>query len=80
MARVLVVDDCPFNIHALQSLLEQFELASDSACNGIEAMRRFEKRLREGNTFYELILMDYSMPICDGLQTTQRIRSLMNEI
>lgn len=34
LRRVLVVDDCPFNIVAVQSLLSQLNVDSDFCCNG----------------------------------------------
>ena len=76
---MLVIDDCPFNVCALQGLLEQFNLQSDTACNGLEAIRRLQTRFHKGLKPYELILMDYSMPQCDGLETTQRMRAIFNE-
>ena len=36
---VLIVDDNPFNIVAMQSLLEQFNLQSDYCNDGSEAIK-----------------------------------------
>ena len=77
LARVLIADDCPFNICALQGLLEQFNLKSDSACNGLEAIQLVESRIENGKPVYDLVLMDYSMPLCNGLKTTECLRSLL---
>ena len=76
---MLVADDCPFNICALQSLLEQFNLKSETACNGIEAVQLLESRIEKGQPVYDLILMDYSMPLCDGLKATESLRARLRE-
>ena len=76
---VLIVDDNPFNIVAMQSLLEQFNVQSDYCNDGSEAIKIVQDR---GNNsvlpMYKLILMDYSMPECDGPTATAKIRSYLN--
>ena len=42
---VLVVDDCPFNIVAVKSLLEQFNIKCDSCVNGLEAVKSVQDRV-----------------------------------
>ena len=79
---VLIVDDNPFNIVAMQSLLEQFNVQSDYCNDGSEAIKIVQDR---GNNsilpMYKLILMDYSMPECDGPTATAKIRNyLSNEV
>ena len=44
---VLIVDDNPFNIVAMQSLLEQFNVLSDYCNNGSEAIKLVQERTRD---------------------------------
>ena len=79
---VLIVDDNPFNIVAMQSLLEQFNVQSDYCNDGSEAIKLVQDRCHNSNLpMYKLILMDYSMPECDGPTATAKIRNyLSNEV
>jgi len=76
---ILIVDDDSFNIVAIQSLLQQFNLKSDYCNDGKEAIEMVKKRLKSDDPMYKLILMDYSMPDCDGPQATYAIREYLNE-
>ena len=69
--QVLIVDDCPYNVIALQSLLEQFNMESDSSQNGIEAMTRIRSRFEQNLPMYKLVFLDFSMPECDGPETAK---------
>ena len=60
--KVLICDDCPFNIVALQSLLQQFEFTAEYCSNGKEALQLVQQRLESGQPTYKLILLDFSMP------------------
>ena len=72
--QVLVVDDCSFNVIAVQDQLEQLGFSSEFASNGHEAAKAVKKRLQKNTPMYKLILMDYSMPGIDGPSATQIIR------
>jgi len=41
--RILIVDDDPFNVLALESLLKPFRIPVDVAFNGLEALQKIEK-------------------------------------
>ncbi|CCE00435.1 hybrid sensor histidine kinase/response regulator [Bradyrhizobium sp. STM 3809] len=67
--RVLVVDDNPTNRLVATKMLKDFEIQTDTACDGTEAVTaasRFN---------YDLILMDVRMPEMDGFQATRTIRA-----
>jgi CheY-like chemotaxis protein/HPt (histidine-containing phosphotransfer) domain-containing protein len=67
--RVLIADDNPTNRLVAARMLKDFEIQTDTACDGAEAVTaatRFS---------YDLILMDVRMPEMDGLQATRVIRA-----
>jgi signal transduction histidine kinase/DNA-binding response OmpR family regulator len=67
--RVLVVDDNPTNRLIAAKMLKDFDVQTDTACDGTEAVTaasRFN---------YDLILMDVRMPDMDGIQATRVIRA-----
>ena len=72
-----MVDDSPFNIVALRSLLSLFDLESDCASDGNQAIQLVKNRLSSETPMYKLILLDYSMPECDGPTATVEIRRLL---
>ena len=76
---ILVVDDCCFNIVAVKSLLEQFNLCADSCSDGEQALEMIKRRAENpALSMYKLILMDYSMPRIDGPTCTRLIREFMS--
>ena len=68
-ARILVVDDTEMNLTVVEGLLSKTEVQIDTAQSGSEALT-FTR-----STKYDLILMDQRMPVMDGTQALQRIRS-----
>lgn len=69
-ARVLLVDDNPMNIRVEKELLSDFQFEVDCAVNGAEAI----EMLREVR--YDLVFMDYMMPVMDGVEATKTIREM----
>jgi signal transduction histidine kinase/ActR/RegA family two-component response regulator len=69
-ARILIVDDHPMNRLVLRTLLEAQGFAADEALDGERALQACAERP------YDLILMDYHMPVMDGIECTKRIRGL----
>lgn len=72
-ACVLVVDDTKTNYFVVKSLLSLFEIPSDYAKSGMEALQKMgEKR-------YDLVLLDHMMPEMDGEETLREIKSRRGE-
>ena len=66
MNKILIADDCSFNLMAMQGMLECFNFIPDMVNNGEMALEAVLERLRNKEPMYELILLDYSMPVMDG--------------
>jgi len=65
--KLLIVDDNPINQKFLSySLKRYFEI--ETAANGLEAVNILN------NYDFDVVLMDLSMPVMDGVEATQRIR------
>jgi PAS domain S-box-containing protein len=69
-AKILVVDDTPVNISIIQEYFKDWNVASDSANNGVEALELIQQKS------YDLILMDLQMPEMNGYKATEAIRKL----
>lgn len=78
--RALVVDDNAVNLRILQMYCSKRGLPYCCATNGQEAIDIFTEHQAlsaSGQTPpIELILMDLQMPVCDGVEATQKIRQL----
>lgn len=69
--KVLVVEDILLNQLLMKTLLDDFGFERDIAANGRIAIEKLET-----NT-YDVILMDLQMPIMNGFETTEYIRTIM---
>lgn len=67
-AKILVVDDVPGKLMAIEAVLESLQQTVDSVTSGAEALRRL---LVDD---YALILLDVNMPELDGFETAELIR------
>lgn len=67
--KILIAEDNEINQRLLMSYLNRRGLSCDVAHNGLEALEAFEK------VFYDIVLMDCQMPVMDGYEATQKIRT-----
>ena len=72
--KVLVVDDNEANRIIIQHMLAYKNIESKLAANGMEALQI----LLAGERF-DVILMDYHMPVISGLETIEKIKALFSE-
>ena len=75
---MLIVDDNMFSNLALRTVLQQYELESDVASGGNEAVQCVIERFEKFKTTYDLIFMDLTMPFCNGYQATEQIRAFLD--
>ncbi|MGG7550144.1 response regulator [Chryseobacterium arthrosphaerae] len=74
ISKVLIVDDNEANRIIIQHMLAYKNIDSKLAANGMEALQI----LLAGERF-DVILMDYHMPVISGLETIEKIRELFNK-
>jgi signal transduction histidine kinase/CheY-like chemotaxis protein len=68
--RVLVVDDEKFNRKLLCAILKKWNILTEEAENGKEALHMTKE------SSYDLVLLDIRMPEMNGIELTQEIRKL----
>jgi len=71
--RVLIIDDNENNRIILKHTLAQWGIESEQAENGFAALKHLEEK-RD----YDVILIDYQMPVFTGIETVKMIRSKLN--
>ena len=69
---ILAAEDIELNAEILMELLKMAGADCDWACNGQEALEKFEK---SAPGQYDMILMDVQMPVMDGYEATSAIRN-----
>ncbi|KAL3440585.1 hypothetical protein BJX65DRAFT_314661 [Aspergillus insuetus] len=67
---VLLVDDNTVNLQLLVAVMKKAKFPHFTATNGLEALEVYKAHSRE----IQVILMDISMPVMDGLESTREIR------
>ncbi len=71
--KILLVDDDIRNTFALSGVLARYGLDVEVAENGQKALDKLQE---DTAVHYDLILMDIMMPVMDGYETIQHIRTL----
>ena len=70
LLHVLIVDDNSLNRKLLVAFMNKRKLSYQEAENGLEAVTAYQ----EGRARFDVILMDISMPVMDGMTATRLIR------
>ena len=78
--KILLVDDDPFNLTALEQILGRLRISCHWAFNGKEAIEKIQTRQRTrcgaSCQQYKILFLDCNMPIMDGYETTVALRQL----
>ncbi len=74
--KVLVVDDNVTSREILQGILESFSFDVTLAASGAEGISELENAA--GDKPFELVIMDWKMPVMDGIQASVKIKSHPN--
>jgi signal transduction histidine kinase/DNA-binding NarL/FixJ family response regulator len=72
--RVLVAEDHPINLKYMSILLEKMGHEAVFCENGQEALQLLARQP------FDVVLLDYHMPVLDGLATTEAIRLLAGDV
>jgi len=67
-SNVLVVDDTPTNLKLISGMIKLFGIEPDNATSGKECIEMMEK------TKYDLVFIDYMMPVMNGEDTLKQIK------
>ena len=72
--KTLVVDDNHTNLHYMEMLLKNWELASDFVSNGEDALEAM-KKAKQGKQPYELVILDAEMSGMDGFYVAKEMQT-----
>ncbi|KAH6894731.1 hypothetical protein B0T10DRAFT_481020 [Thelonectria olida] len=73
--RFLLVEDNQINMRILQTYMKKLGHNYDSATDGLQALNSYKSRGGD----YQCVLMDLSMPVLDGFESTRRMRAFEEE-
>lgn len=69
-ASILAIDDVPMNLRVMGGLIKETFARFDSVSNGMEAIENFRRN------HYDIIFLDHTMPIIDGLNILTIMKTL----
>ena len=69
-ASILAIDDLPMNLRVMSGLMKETLAKFDSVSNGMEAIENFRRN------HYDIIFLDHTMPIIDGLDILTIMKTL----
>jgi len=74
LKKVLVVDDNITNLHLMQEILGHFQIYSETATNGPDALQKIAWA-EESNQPFDLIITDHHMPGMNGITLVKEIKN-----
>ncbi|KAH7384045.1 hypothetical protein DE146DRAFT_213649 [Phaeosphaeria sp. MPI-PUGE-AT-0046c] len=74
-SKILITDDNIINRRLLVAFMKKYNLPYAEAENGLEALRTYQS----AQDSFDIILMDMSMPVMDGMSATRAIRQYEQE-
>mgnify|MGYP000937290318 CR=1 FL=1 len=79
--KILIVDDDPFNLTALDQILSKFKISCTWAFNGKQAIEKMKSRQRNLCSSschqYKAMFLDCQMPILDGFETSKIVKKMI---
>lgn len=69
MAKILVVDDVPANVHYVLNLLKTFGITPVTASGGKAALKAIKDQR------FDIVILDFNMPEIDGFEVAKEIRA-----
>ena len=72
-ARILIVDDTKINRLIAEEIISPLKATTDTAESGQVALDKIKENK------YDIIFMDYMMPLMDGVETTDKIRKMKGD-
>ena len=69
-ASILAIDDVPMNLRVMNGLMKETLARFDPVSNGVEAIEYFRRN------HYDIIFLDHTMPIIDGLNILTIMKTL----
>lgn len=68
-SKLLFVDDEPTNLLLYMQMLKEYDFQISTAANGVECLEQVDSQLPD------LILMDWNMPVMDGIETLKLLKN-----
>lgn len=68
---VLIVEDNMFNLYLLETILSKWNIKTSTAENGQLALDMLQ------NKTFDLVFMDFQMPVMNGIEATKQIRTVL---